>query len=246
MSISETYNMDCMEYMKNIEDNYFDVIITSPPYNLGNSHNNEYSGVGYFDNLPDDEYIEWQTNILNEFYRIIKKDGSVLYNHKNITKDFVMKTPYRFILKSKLNTYQEILWNKLRTHQNCEQYLSDFTERIYWMVKDRPFFNKKKSKIKNTIIEKANIKDISFHSATFSIELVKDLLSMFNGKKIKVFDPFLGSGSSRIAAYELGFDFVGCELDKDYFNDQELRFKEWKMKFENKFYIPDDEMSLFK
>ena len=39
-----------------------------------------------------------------------------------------------------------------------------------------------------------------------------------------IFDPFLGSGSSRIAAYDMGFEFVGCEIDKDYFDKQEERF----------------------
>lgn len=41
----------------------------------------------------------------------------------------------------------------------------------------------------------------------------------------KIFDPFLGSGSSRIAAYKKGFDFYACELDKDYFQAQEERFR---------------------
>lgn len=40
----------------------------------------------------------------------------------------------------------------------------------------------------------------------------------------RVFDPFLGSGSSRIAAWDAGLDFVGCELDKEYFDKQEARF----------------------
>lgn len=41
----------------------------------------------------------------------------------------------------------------------------------------------------------------------------------------KIFDPFLGSGSSRIAAYKKGFDFYACELDKDYYEAQEERFR---------------------
>jgi site-specific DNA-methyltransferase (adenine-specific) len=41
----------------------------------------------------------------------------------------------------------------------------------------------------------------------------------------KIFDPFLGSGSSRIAAYKKGYDFYACELDKDYYEAQEKRFR---------------------
>ena len=41
----------------------------------------------------------------------------------------------------------------------------------------------------------------------------------------KIFDPFLGSGSSRIAAYKMGYDFYACELDEDYYEAQEERFR---------------------
>ena len=53
----------------------------------------------------------------------------------------------------------------------------------------------------------------------------------------RIFDPFLGSGSSRIAAYRKGFDFYACELDKDYFNAQEERFRKecfGEIKIDNK------------
>mgnify|MGYP002802649014 CR=1 FL=1 len=42
----------------------------------------------------------------------------------------------------------------------------------------------------------------------------------------KILDTHLGSGSSRIAAWDAGLDFVGCEIDKDYFDAQEKRFQE--------------------
>lgn len=63
------------------------------------------------------------------------------------------------------------------------------------------------------------------HPTQKPVALYAWLLKEYAKEGQKIFDPFLGSGSSRIAAYKMGFDFVGCELDKDYFSAQEERFQ---------------------
>lgn len=63
------------------------------------------------------------------------------------------------------------------------------------------------------------------HSCQKPIELYSWILDNYAKQGDKIFDPFLGSGSSRIAAYKKGFDFYACELDKDYYEAQEERFK---------------------
>lgn len=69
------------------------------------------------------------------------------------------------------------------------------------------------------------IKD-RIHSCQKPIELYSWILDNYAKEGDKIFDPFLGSGSSRIAAYMKGFDFVACELDKEYYDLQEKRFRE--------------------
>ena len=64
------------------------------------------------------------------------------------------------------------------------------------------------------------------HPTHKPISLYKWILKNYGNKGDKILDTHLGSGSSRIAAYKLGFDFWGCEIDKDYFEAQEKRFKE--------------------
>lgn len=66
--------------------------------------------------------------------------------------------------------------------------------------------------------------DQRFHPTQKPIELYQWILNLFAQPGDKVFDPFLGSGSSRIAAYNAGLDFVGCEIDSFYFEKQEERF----------------------
>lgn len=63
------------------------------------------------------------------------------------------------------------------------------------------------------------------HPTQKPIALYSWLLDNYAKVGDKIFDPFLGSGSSRIAAYKKGFDFYACELDKDYFQAQEERFR---------------------
>lgn len=65
------------------------------------------------------------------------------------------------------------------------------------------------------------------HPTQKPVAIYKWILKNYAKLGDKILDTHLGSGSSRIAAYEMGYDFVGCELDKDYFLLQEERFKKW-------------------
>lgn len=71
-------------------------------------------------------------------------------------------------------------------------------------------------------------KEIRIHGTQKPVDLYRYLYNLAGMKKgEKVFDPYLGSGSSRIAAYDLGLDFVGCEISKVYFELEEKRFEEY-------------------
>ena len=65
-----------------------------------------------------------------------------------------------------------------------------------------------------------------FHATQKPVALYKWILSRYAKPGQTIFDPYLGSGSSRIAAWDMGFDFVGCEIDKTYFDLMEKRFAE--------------------
>lgn len=67
--------------------------------------------------------------------------------------------------------------------------------------------------------------DSKIHPTQKPVALYEWLLMNYAKEGDKILDTHLGSGSSRIAAHKLGFEFVGCELDKDYFKAQEKRFK---------------------
>lgn len=68
-------------------------------------------------------------------------------------------------------------------------------------------------------------KDARIHPTQKPVALYAWIFSRYAKTGDKILDTHLGSGSSRIAAYDAGLDFVGCEIDKDYFNAQEERFE---------------------
>lgn len=68
-------------------------------------------------------------------------------------------------------------------------------------------------------------KDYRFHPTQKPVALYAWIFRRYAKQEDKILDTHLGSGSSRIAAYDAGLDFVGCEIDKDYFKAQEERFK---------------------
>jgi len=216
------YNIDCMAFMKNIPDNFYGLIITSPQYNLGNNHHTGANAfTPYSDNLPEQEYQKQQIDLLNECFRILKPNGSMFYNHKNRIKDGFQITPYEWILKTKMKVKQEIIWfNGSPNFDKCRFY--PMTERVYWL-----------SKTKNTLFNnEINHHDFfkwkpegtnRTHKRAFSKDMCKSILNCY--PKTYVFDPYSGSATLGLACIDKGFEFDGCEIDKEYFIDAVDRLK---------------------
>ena len=68
---------DCVEVMKDFSNDSIDLIVTSPPYNIGNMKSNNTShGTYQNNNMKEKDYQNWQLHFLNECFRVLKKDGS--------------------------------------------------------------------------------------------------------------------------------------------------------------------------
>lgn len=212
------FNIDCLVGMKSIPDNSIDIIITSPPYNLGKQHhtgNKRFKSYSqYDDDMPEELYQQWQVEVLNECYRILKHNGSMWYNHKNRIRDGKQISPYRWIDKSNFADLvkQEVVWiNRSQNFDKCRFY--PFTERLYWFAKDT------KTKMFNSI----NHYDVfdynewkpegtkSKFKRAYPEKMVEDILSCFPESQI-VLDPFSGSGTTCAVAKRMGRKYIGFEL----------------------------------
>jgi len=225
--LNKIYLTDCLDGFKKIKNNSIDIIITSPPYNLGNNHHTGFKKhKPYEDNMEESEYQNWQIKVLDECFRILKKNGSMFYNHKNRIKNGLQITPYKWLFKTKFLIKQEIVWiNRGQNFHKIRFY--PWTERIYWLVKD------KKTKLNNTI----NHHDVfdwkewkptgikGLHTRAFPEKMVEDILSCFPKSKI-ILDPFAGSGTTLVVAKKKKKKFIGFDNNKSYYNLTKKRLYE--------------------
>ena len=220
-------NDDCLKVLPTLEEGSVDLIITSPPYNLGNKHHtgNKYHKT-YDDNLPEDVYQAQQLQFLNECFKVLKETGSLIYNHKNRIRKGRQLSPYEWIFKSNFVVKQEIVWvNRSQNFDKMRFY--PFTERLYWLTK------KPETKLFNAINhydvfdwkEWKPVGTKGNHTRAFPEKMVEDMLKCFPNAKV-VLDPYMGSGTTGVAAKNLNREFIGIELDKNYFDIAEKRINE--------------------
>lgn len=227
LKLNEIYQIDVLEGLKVLPDQSIDLIITSPPYNLGNTH---HTGLkkhkSYEDNMKEEQYQKWQIEVLNECFRVLKEGGSMIYNHKNRIKDGIQITPYEWLLKTKFIVKQEIVWvNRSQNFDKIRFY--PFTERVYWLAKNR----------ETKLINNINHYDVfdwnewkavgtkGQHTRAFPLKMVKDFLEVFPEARI-ILDPFMGSGTTAIACKQLNRDFIGFEIDESFVKISKERLKQ--------------------
>jgi site-specific DNA-methyltransferase (adenine-specific) len=196
MSISIVENRDCMEAMKEFPDKYFELAIVDPPYGFGVNMN-----MGRRKGkAKKHEDKDWDDSIPNDDYfdELFRVSENQIIWGGNY---FGLPANKCFII-----------WDKAEGI-----YGRDFAEAEYAWAS----FNE------SSRIWKHGPNQIDrIHPTQKPIKLYKWILHNYAKPGDKILDTHLGSGSSRIAAYDMGFDFWGYELDKDYFDAQEKRFKQ--------------------
>ena len=220
IELNKIYNEDCLEGMAQMDAESVDLIITSPPYNLGKSHhtgNNRFKSYSeYNDDMPEELYQQWQKEILNECFRLLGPNGSLIYNHKNRIRNGAQITPYEWILKTKFTVKQELVWfNRSQNFDKIRFY--PMTERLYWLAKTP------KTKLFNAINhhDVFDTKDWKPEGTSkefkraYPEKMVEDLIKCFPTANV-ICDPFSGSGTTCTVAKRLGKQYIGFELDKHY------------------------------
>jgi site-specific DNA-methyltransferase (adenine-specific) len=214
---SEVFNIDCMEGMKQYPDKYFDLAIVDPPYFSGPEKRQFYgsrvSSIGVSRlyaktktwNVPGADYF-------NELLRVSKNYIVWGCNY------------YEFQFHT-----GRIVWDKLNDssdYSDCELAATNLFDhvrifRFMWngmlqgSVADGKIMEGNKSK-----------NEIRIHPTQKPVQLYRWQLLRFAKAGWSILDTHLGSGSSRIAAYDLGFEFTGFEIDEHYFDAHEKRFNQ--------------------
>lgn len=191
------YNMDCMEAMRKMPDNVFDLAVVDPPYGIGMDGgcigykgNNVFEKKGWDKETPPDEYFR-------ELFRVSK--NQIIWGG-----NYFKLRPSRCIL-----VWDKGAGFKGRTYAEAELAWTSFDTNVRIFSHD-PL-------AKRDYVGK-------IHPTQKPIALYTWIFKHYAKPGDKILDTHLGSGSSRIAAYDAELDFVGYEIDKEYFEKQEERF----------------------
>lgn len=232
---------DCIERMQQFPDGYFDLVVTSPPYNLKNSTGNGMKDgrggkwknaelmKGYThhnDSMPHDEYVKWQRECLKEMLRLIPNDGAIFYNHKWRVQNGLLQD--RQDILEGFPVRQIIIWRRKGGINFNAGYFLPTYEVIYLIAKP-DFKLAAKANAYGDIWEfKQEMKNP--HPAPFPIRLIDRIISSTNAKT--VLDPFVGSGTTAVVAQELGRKFIGIDISPEYCEMAQARLERNKVKSE--------------
>jgi DNA modification methylase len=233
---NNVYCMDCIEGMKLMPNNSVDLIITDPPFNIGKKYNSPYK-----DHMHKEAYIAWCKKWLAECIRILKPKGSLyLFNYPEnnaylmpyldqhlffkrwltwhyptntgMSKFNFTRTQHSILFYSKSKNQGECIFNR---DEIAEPYKNPTDKRIKALVasgkKGRTPYD-----VFNMNIVKNVSKDRTEHVCQLPVPLIEIFVKASSNKGDVVFDPFMGSGTTAVAAKKNGRKYVGFEISSAY------------------------------
>ena len=199
MPKSEVHNIDCMDYMRSLPDKAFTLAVADPPYGVDYARGKNGFGVTV-DNLPTHEDTKWDVVPDKAFFDELQRvsEQVIIWGGNYFTHLLPVSKCW-------------LVWDKCNGMENksvfadCELAWTNMTKVV------KMFRMRQLGFISDT-------KDADrIHPTQKPTELYGWIYRNFATEGAKVFDPMMGSQSSRIAAYGLEIDFYGCEIDADYF-----------------------------
>ena len=221
---------DCLEVMRGMPSGSVDLVVTSPPYNLlatskggffgeksvENSlwgASNFHKGVGYSEH-PDAmdalEYEEWQRDCLFEMMRLITPQGAIFYNHKWRMQDKALNDRSRIV--NRFPVRQIVIWDRGSSFNFNGAAFADTYEVIYLIAK--PNFSIRKGKRGTPNVWRFPPENGNPHPAPFPVALPQRCIDATDARV--VLDPFMGSGTTAIAAIRAGREWIGIEKSEKY------------------------------
>lgn len=228
-------NGDCMNYLSKIPDHSVDLILTDPPYNIA-----QYSTGNI--NLPgrtalNNDLAEWDLNpiepsaLVADFKRIIKPDGNIF-----VFTSYNLIGKWHEAFDSEFDTFQFFVWHKTNPApkifkngflNSCEMIACMWNKGHKWN-----FSNQKEMHnfFESPICMRPERLSEPKHPAQKPVKLLEHIIKIASDEKDVILDPFMGVGSTGVAALKNNRKFIGIEIEKDYFDAAERRISEYEQK----------------
>lgn len=190
------YNMDCMEYMRTLPDKAFDLAVVDPPYGINVNHN---MGRRKGDKPSGYKKVRWDDRPPKKQY--FDELFRVSKNQIVWGANYFQMPPTKCF----------IVWRKPQISEDVSFSMVEYA----WASYDQT--------AKEWV--GMSMEPDRIHPTQKPVALYAWIYAHYAKPGDKILDTHLGSGSSRIAAYDAGLDFVGCEIDPDYFAAQEARYQ---------------------
>lgn len=232
------YNADCIEVMKKVPDASVNLILTDPPYNLGNfmkdrntnlsKMRDNYFGAAGWDNMDFNAWTESMDSFFSAAARTMKKGGSLIVFMAIIKVETIIR------LAQKHGFYYKTtgIWHKKNPMpRNMNLHFINSTEAwVYFVYKARTgTFNNNGAAIHDfieTSVTPAGERKYGKHPTQKPVVLMQHFITVLTNQGDCILDPFMGSGTTGVAAKLEDRNFIGIELDEGYYKAAEQRIKE--------------------
>ena len=228
-------NGNCVDYLKFIDTNTVDLILTDPPYNLGNfmrkrntnlvkMRENQFAYAGW-DNLSQDDWEKEMEIFFQESSRVLKKSGSLLLFMSLIKIETIIKiaSKYKFYYKT------TGIWHKTNPMpRNMNIHFVNSTEAwVYFVNNDTSGTFNNSGKMVHDFIETslttAKEKKFGKHPTQKPTKIISHFIKHLSNKNDVVLDPFMGSGTTGVCSRKMDRKFIGIDLDKEYYELSKTR-----------------------
>lgn len=211
------YNTDCMDFMKKCARNSFHTTLTDIPYGEVSRANNGLSQMKNSELGFADKTTFELMPFLDEVYRI-SSDNIIIFCGKG-----QFSTIYNYFA-AKQGTVRQLIYEKTNPVPSNGKYVYlSGIENAVWFRKPKGTFN---AHCKNTVF-RYPIQAPRIHPTEKNHKMLEELILDNTNEGDTVFDPCMGSGSTGLAAYNLGRNFVGCELNEEAFDAAKVRFNKF-------------------